>query len=251
MWEGKILEQDLSICACMPYKHHVFISSTVTLQQQTLRTNRAVPHNADRITVQPWVSQQRVKWQRRDDCRPGMGCVRFCDDVDNGRGKRQKVNKKGMSKILNFQVYLSVLVLAAPLSLKHLTTKLTRFLQQGRIAGGCTPIPVGQHAKTGGDKFLQLHLVHVPPPQAAEKTMWDPEVKVWCPHTSSKWNWNTFMWRAALVDIAGSVFLSGKDKFLCSHLVKSSLCLAWTLKGNLASRVSFPRCFLKRYLIYF
>lgn len=155
--EGKILEQDLSVCVSMLYKHHVFISSIITLQQQSLWTNHVVPYNADRITVQPWVSQQRMKvkdeWQRRDDCGLGTGCVRFCDDIENGWGKGQKVNKKGMPKILNFKVYLSVLALAAPLSLKHLTTKCTHFLPQGRTAGGYTPILVDQACKNQRRSF--------------------------------------------------------------------------------------------------
>lgn len=95
-------------------------------------------HNVDRITVQPWVSQQHMKvkdkWQRRDDCRLGTGCMRLWWHWEWMR-KRTKVNKKGMSKILNFNVYLSVLVLAAPLSLKHLTTKCIHFLQQEQAAG--------------------------------------------------------------------------------------------------------------------
>ena len=153
----KVLEQDLSICVSMLYKHHVFISSIITLPQQTLWTNHVVPHNADRITVQPWVSQQRMKvkdkWQRRDDCRRRTGCVRFCDDIENGWGKGQKVNKKGMSKILNFKVSLSVLALAALLSLKHLTTKRTHFSQQGRTAGVYTSNPEDQACKSQSCSF--------------------------------------------------------------------------------------------------
>lgn len=171
IWKGKILEQDLSISVSMLYKHHVFIRSIVTLQQQMLWSNNVVPHNAERIIVQPWVWQQHMKvndkWQRRDDCRLGTGCVRFCDDIENGWGKGQKVNKKGMSKILNFKVYLSVLALAARLSLKHLTTKCTHFL----LLGYTHQSKWIRYTKTRGDKFLQLHLVHVPPPQGLAKTI--------------------------------------------------------------------------------
>lgn len=79
-----------------------------------------------------------------------------------------------MSKILNFNVYLSVLVLAAPLSLKHLTTKCIHFLQQEQAAGD-THKPWAcvheRHAKTSRDQLLQLQLVHGPLLQGPKKTI--------------------------------------------------------------------------------
>lgn len=91
------------------------------------------------------VSQQGMtvtdKWQRRDDCRLGTGCVRFCDDIENGWGKGQEVNKKGMSKILRFKVGLSVLALAAPLSLKCPDYKIHTFSASGKDCCGLHSSP--------------------------------------------------------------------------------------------------------------
>lgn len=74
-----------------------------------------------------------------------------------------------MSKILNFKLYLSVLVLAAPLSLKHLTMKCTHFQQKEQAAGDTYQTQWVRHAKTSRDRFLQIQLVHVSPPQEPNK----------------------------------------------------------------------------------
>lgn len=98
--------------------------------------------------------------------------------------KRTKGQQKRDVKNPHFEVCLSVLALAAPLSLEHLTTEHTHFLPQGRTAGGTHQSRWIRHAENRGDKFLQLQLAHVPPSQGRQFRI---------QHTSSKWNGNIFV----------------------------------------------------------
>lgn len=64
--------------------------------------------------------------------------------------KGQKVNKKGMSKILNFKVCSSVFALAAPLSLKHSIKIKMNFINKLIYSNSHIFCIRGMHTSPGG-----------------------------------------------------------------------------------------------------